>query len=1020
MDTTREKGMNLQGGELQVELIKIVAEQNQERFMDYDCVTNVATMYVVKNGRFVVHSIWENYYSDGGFECDLIAEEDRELYQKEMLSCLKRPSHRVFDVRYLNQKREKIWYRTCLVSVVDENQKVCKLAGRFISVHKEKEANELIRRQAERDSLTGVYNHVTYEALCRELLYRHKGDALFLMMDIDNFKQINDNFGHQVGDSIVAQVGQVLQETVENIGVAGRIGGDEFSVCVHHIESMDAARALCARIREGLVCSPEGVKFEVSIGGTRSLGRECSYEDLYYEADEALYYAKEHGKNRIIFADELDELKEKACLARMEEYPLSDMEQELDELMLYCFVTDPKTRKILYMNKSARKRLGLSSDEVKQMSCMELIKGCTSECEFCDLHATHTHLYEGDAAAGLQKYIPGGRFLIYSRYAMWQGQPARLIKFLDIQDGKHLERCYIDEMQAQETLSDCWDLIHESATQEVEYDKVLSVLNNYYNADCCTIIAKEGTKYTDLYEYHRAAAEHIVEGVKKTLEDQFFSSLEVLIDQDGFMRPHHIDRVLQRYPELKEYLEQNQVHKTIGIRLLRRNVFVGVLLVINPREHIYDYLVLKRIAVFFSTDLLRKKLLENKEYELTHDKMTRLWNRAFFGEWQAKYGSLITANFGIYTVDILNFSAINKELGYENGNIMLLEIADVFRNVFAGYSVFRYDDDQLMAICTEVDRKSCEKLFDYAKEQIDELDIEVCTGYAWVEDGELADSIREANAMLEKERVQKKNNHSESGKLYKHIKQGVLDEMEKGNFQVFLQPKVSLLTGETIGAEALIRLWDDVRGYVAPAFFVPILEERGVISMIDLFVLKEVFCFQREAIDKGYRVVPISVNFSKNTLMHKNLMEQISEMYDEYAIPQGLIEIEITETISSMDQLLVKKIAHNLKTMGFSISMDDFGTQYSNMAVLTQFDFDTVKVDRSLLLDIEKDKEKYTILKYTLGMLKELGVNRIIEGVETLEQAEALKDLGCDMVQGYLYGRPEPMEQFYTHFMNKN
>ena len=175
--------------------------------------------------------------------------------------------------------------------------------------------------------------------------------------------------------------------------------------------------------------------------------------------------------------------------------------------------------------------------------------------------------------------------------------------------------------------------------------------------------------------------------------------------------------------------------------------------------------------------------------------------------------------------------------------------------------------------------------------------------------------------------------------------------------------------------------------------------------------------FQKVARDAGKEQVPISVNFSKNTLMYPKLMEFIHKQCEIYGMPNGLVRIEITETISNMDHMEVRNIAKALHEMSFSISMDDFGTQYSNMAVLTQFEFDTVKIDRSMILNIVDDAKNRTILKHTVGMLTELGMETIIEGVETAEQVEVLAELGCDIVQGFFFGRPEPEERFYELFM---
>ena len=255
-------------------------------------------------------------------------------------------------------------------------------------------------------------------------------------------------------------------------------------------------------------------------------------------------------------------------------------------------------------------------------------------------------------------------------------------------------------------------------------------------------------------------------------------------------------------------------------------------------------------------------------------------------------------------------------------------------------------------------------------------------------------------------------------KLARKIENDVMEEIREGNFRMFLQPKVNIYTNKTVGAEGLIRLYHPEKGYIPPAKFIPLLEEQNEVHLIDLFILGRAFQFQKAARDAGKEIVPISVNFSKNTLMYPKLMDYIKEQCNMYGMPERMIRIEITETISNMDHMEVNNIARALHTMGFSISMDDFGTQYSNMAVLTQFDFDTVKIDRSMILNIVHDEKNRLILKHTIAMLKELGMEIIIEGVETEEQVAVLAELGCDTVQGFFFGKPEPEEQFYELYMS--
>lgn len=1007
----------LERGELQMSLMKMVAEQNKEMFLEYDCKTDTVVSSSIVNGQFNEIERITGYYSKNNLSVSHIAEEDKELYRKEVERCLKRPMSRVIEVRYLTDDGKKIWHRMYLASVADEDRNVTKLAARIIPVQKEKELQDLMKAQAEHDSLSGVYNHKIYEKVCGELADKYEEDMLFIMIDVDNFKRINDRHGHHVGDSVIRHIGSVLETVVKGRGVAGRMGGDEFSACFYDVKDRDNATNLCIRIKEALRQTPDGVSFTTSIGATHSLGRKMSFSELYFEADQAVYFAKEHGKNQIVFADEIEERRKAELEEERKEYALTDEEITLDQRIDYCIISNPFNKKILYMNGPARTVLGISLEEAREMHCYELFKARESECGVCELHRTHVHVLEGKDSCGLAKYIPDGKFIIQSQYYIWKGEPARLTTFMNVNEPAHLTKCLEDEIESQDALAKCWSLIMEAGLQELEYAKVLEVLNDYYDSDCCTIITKEEDGYKNIFEHHRSSAQGVAEGLHMSLKAGVFDTCEVLIDEEGFMRPRYIKKKLEEYPDVAKMIQEGFVHNTIGIALARQDYMVGILMVLNPKHHVNDYTILKRVGVFFTTDLLRKRLSDVQDYELNHDTLTKLWNREFYMPWVNRFSNRLQKNYGVFTADIFKLGEINKNFGYQTGNERLIELAEVFRRVFEGYSIFRYDDDQILVICHDVEKEAFEKIVKFAKELIEELDFEVSYGYAWSLDGELADVIREAQGYLESSRKQLELENDLGGKLARRVEKDVIEKARNGNFRMFLQPKVSAKTGETVGAEGLIRLFDDQRGFVSPAYFVPILEENNAIHLIDMFMLQRAFQFQAAAKEAGRKLVPISINFSKNTLIFKNLMEYIKELCDTYGMPEGMIIIEITETISNMDHIEVNKIATNLHNMGFAISMDDFGTQYSNMEVLTQFDFDSVKIDRSMIVDIAENEKYKTILKHTINMLKDLGLETIIEGVETKEQVEALKELGCDIIQGFFFGKPEPEERFYELYM---
>ena len=1014
----KDENGNIGHGELQTLLIQKMLEQSHDKFLEYYREPDTLYLSELKDGKFEVFDIVEGFVSHEDIALHRIYEKDQLMYRRELQASLATPRESVFDVRYIVPEYGPRWYRVFLMSMGDETGYVTKLAARMMNIHDQKVAQENMKNQAEKDSLSGVYNHATYEKLCTELADKVDNGLLYLMVDIDNFKQINDTCGHHAGDKIIQHVGTVLENFTKGKGYTGRIGGDEFSACFYDVYTKEQAISICVNLKGALGQYLSTVPFTVSIGATTSDGRRLSFKELYFEADEAVYFAKENGKNQIVFRNEMQKLKRERFLESKSECERSEEEIALDQRIQYITIVEPVKKKLLYMNEAARKVLGVSLDEVQNMHCYQLFKGCDKECEVCALHANHAQVLNDHDSGGLKKYIPNGKFILQSRYTMWKGDSARAISFIDVNDAEHVELCMEAEMESQETFAKCWSLIMESNSGDTEYEKILRVLSDYYNADCATIVTKNNGKYTEVFEYHKNSGQGVAEGLRASLEQGLLEKCEVLLDSEDFMRPRYVQEKLLDYPELADALEKKFVHNTVGIALRKFGELIGILMVINPRSNMNDLNMLSQLGVFFGTDLVRKILTDNKTFEENHDILTKLWSREFFNnDWMLDYYPIFKDGMGVFTADIYRLKDINRQLGYQTGNKRIVALADMLRQVFVGYSMFRYDDDQVIAICHNVEQRQFQKMVDYAKELIREMDFEISFGYSWKQEPMIPEAINEAESYLAIHRAYLEKENASAQKLSKKIEKDVLQEIREGNFRMFLQPKVNIHTNKTVGAEALIRLYHPDKGFISPAMFIPVLEQQNEVHLIDLFILGRAFQFQKAARDAGKEVVPISVNFSKNTLMYPKLMDFIAEQCKLYGMPEKSIRIEITETISNMDHIEVKNIAKELHSLGFSISMDDFGTQYSNMAVLTQFDFDTVKIDRSMILNIVNDEKNKLILKHTVAMLKELGMEIVIEGVETEEQVLVLGELGCDIVQGFFFGKPEAEEKFYELFM---
>ena len=256
-------------------------------------------------------------------------------------------------------------------------------------------------------------------------------------------------------------------------------------------------------------------------------------------------------------------------------------------------------------------------------------------------------------------------------------------------------------------------------------------------------------------------------------------------------------------------------------------------------------------------------------------------------------------------------------------------------------------------------------------------------------------------------------NKAMSTRIYrqKQIEDRFEDALAKEEFRIYLQPKVDTETGKIVGAESLAR-WFCNGIVLYPTEFVPILEREGMVAPLDLYVLKKTCEYIRNWIDKGIEPVQVSVNFSRKDLEYKDLAKEITEIIDSYEIDRKYIEIEVTETASEDERILMTSFLSNLKASSISTAIDDFGTGYSSLSTLRDFPVSVIKIDRSFINNEELNRSDEIVLKNIISMANELGINVVTEGVERPDQTRLLKSVGCHVVQGFLYDNPMPMEDF--------
>lgn len=252
----------------------------------------------------------------------------------------------------------------------------------------------------------------------------------------------------------------------------------------------------------------------------------------------------------------------------------------------------------------------------------------------------------------------------------------------------------------------------------------------------------------------------------------------------------------------------------------------------------------------------------------------------------------------------------------------------------------------------------------------------------------------------------------------KLMQQEFLASMEKDEFLIYIQPKILLADNSIYGGEILSRWYNPRRGLIRPGEYIPVFEKSGIITTFDMYMFEKACQLLQQSLKEGRQVVPVSVNFARSHFANIDFCDRIFAIATKYQVSPNYLNIEVTESLIAENAKMMKDIVNKLKEMGFTISLDDFGTGYSSFSDLPNFMLDYLKLDRSMIYNLEDSKTK-KMIKGITDLAHNMDSLIICEGVETKEQADILRSLDCDIAQGYYYYQPMPYEEFEKLLQSK-
>ena len=370
--------------------------------------------------------------------------------------------------------------------------------------------------------------------------------------------------------------------------------------------------------------------------------------------------------------------------------------------------------------------------------------------------------------------------------------------------------------------------------------------------------------------------------------------------------------------------------------------------------------------------------------------------------------------------NIRNFRTYNESYGFSGGDRMLKSISRILLDTFPRGLVSRFDDDHFAVITLQDDLpEKIERLSVRINNMRHGVIVELKAGIYEINNSKMDISIICDCAKMACDSIKREygtlvkfydGNMDKQLHLQEHILNSFSDALDTHKIKVYFQPVVDVNTGEIASVEAFTRWEDPEYGRLSPANYLYILEESYQIHKLDSFVIERVCEELNRERNNGEKLIPVSLNLSRLDFELTDIVRVIEDAITKYNIPREMLRFELTESLIAVDMDAMKHETDRLREHGFKVWMDAFGSGYSSLRVLKDFNLDGLKIDIDMIKSLD-DERGNIIISAVIQMAKKLGIPALSKGVETNEQLNFLKSAGCDLAQGFYFGRPEPIKE---------
>lgn len=686
----------------------------------------------------------------------------------------------------------------------------------------------------------------------------------------------------------------------------------------------------------------------------------------------------------------------------------------VNEQGIIYHVCDYHSNEIYYMSKSCMELYGLTEQEqYRGRKCYEVFLGREEACQVCineKLKEEEPYYWERYSEK-LQRWIAMRESLVTV-----DGRKCRLEIIYDITSQKRQISELSDRLTVEAILMECVRILAQEKDMDTAMNHFLEVIGEFYCAKRSYIFEFdfEQNEFSNTFEWCAEGVTREQENLQK-LPMNYIDDWMEMFEQKGEFLISSLSSELDHESDNYRILHSQGIESLLAAPLIKDSRIVGFLGVDDPTKNKENFTLLRSTADFIVEELEKRRLIRKLEYTSYTDMLTGMLNRNQYIKRLQQYAKTPPERVGIVFVDINGMKELNDNYGHNYGDYILIKTADIIKK-YADGDAFRIGGDEFIILRAGIDREEFDLLVKALRRDFEKEDqCEVSIGVSWKSgDVDVDRLVLEADEQMYAEKQIYYQEVFKNGRRKRFgMASEVLKDLAENKFKVFLQPQVDLKTGEIVGAEALVRKMGDKGEVMLPGGFVSVYETEGVIRHVDFYVLETVCAAMQQWKSKNFQPC-ISVNFSRITLAEPGVAESIQAVCRKYGIEPASIKIEVTESIGKMGIEQLEALIGELTAAGFGISLDDFGSSYSNLAILSSLNFDEVKFDKELVDHLEGSEKSRVVMESGIRMCRRLEHTKsLAEGIETEEQWKLLEKYDCDLGQGFYFSEPLPLEEFY-------